>query len=157
MEFAALQRISGNLLDHERYAADDFDALNPIVAAYVGDAWYSLYVRTRLLRYEQRHAQVLQRCSGEIVSAVWQCRAYAAIESALTDGEREAFRRGRNAHSHAPRVATVQEYHISTGFEALLGSLYLRGQHDRLRALAAMAFDAVCRQMSKENTGGVQV
>lgn len=154
MRFEALQRISGNLLARERYGDGEFGDLNPIVAAYVGDAWYSLFVRTRLLRYEQRHAQVLQRCSGDLVSAQWQAVAYRAIEPALTDEERETFRRGRNAHSHAPRSSDVATYHTSTGFEALLGSLYLCGAHERLAALADMAFDAVARLMAKENTEG---
>ena len=102
------------------------------------------------MSYEQSKVQILNQCSAQIVSAVWQARAYRAIESELTAEEQDIFRRGRNAHSHAPRVASVREYHISTGFEALLGILYLTGNFDRLQAVAEAAFQAIARQMTAE-------
>ncbi|MGP1585580.1 MAG: Mini-ribonuclease 3 [Schwartzia sp. (in: firmicutes)] len=131
----------------QRYDSVEIKALNPLVAAYVGDAYFHLFVRERLLSYEQSKVHVLNQCSAQVVSAVWQARAYRAIASELTAEEQDIFRRGRNAPSHAPRVASVQEYHVSTGFEALLGTLYLTGNVDRLHTLAEAAFQAIARQM----------
>ena len=131
----------------QRYDGVDVKTLNPLVAAYVGDAYFHLFVRGRLLSYEQSKVQALTQCSAQIVSAVWQAQAYRAIKSVLTAEEQSVFRRGRNAPSHAPRVASVQEYHISTGFEALLGTLYLTGKFDRLQDVAEAAFQAIVRQM----------
>ena len=61
----------------------------------------------------------------------------------VTDEEKNFFRRGRNAKSHAPRSSTVAEYHASTGFETLLGELFLRKNFSRLDEICEMAFSNV--------------
>ena len=109
----------------------DTRELSPLVTAYIGDAYFHLYVRTRLLQITHK-IDKLHDLSAKIVSATFQADAYKKIEKYLTDEEKDIFRRGRNAKSHAPRVATVQEYHASTGFEALLGELYLKNNLVRL-------------------------
>ena len=124
--------------------------LNPLVLAYVGDAYFHLFVRTRLLSYEQAKVQALHSFSAQIVSAAWQCKAYQGIEGMLTEEEKGIYRRGRNAKSHAPRSASVAEYHASTGFEALLGSLYLTEQNERLYEIAEAAFQIISRAMMEE-------
>ena len=65
----------------------------------------------------------------------------------LTEEEKAVFKRGRNAKSHAPRSASVAEYRMSTGFEALLGYLYLTEQHERLCQLAETAFALISKAM----------
>lgn len=122
--------------------ADEIKTLSPLVTAYIGDAYFHLYVRTRLLTVTRR-INKLHDLSAEIVSATAQADAYSKIESQLTDVEREIFKRGRNAKSHAPRSATVAEYHASTGFESLLGELYLKKNFERLNEICDMAFNAV--------------
>lgn len=134
----------------QKYDAVDVKPLNPLVLAYVGDAYFHLFVRTRLLSYEQGKVQALHSFSAQIVSAVWQCKAYQGIEEMLTEEERGIYRRGRNAKSHAPRSASVAEYHASTGFEALLGSLYLTEQHERLYEIAEAAFKIISQAMMQE-------
>ena len=109
----------------------DTRELSPLVTAYIGDAYFHLYVRTRLLK-KTKKIDKLHDLSAEIVSATFQADAYRKIEKYLTDEEKDIFRRGRNAKSHAPRVATVAEYHASTGFEALLGELFLNKKLARL-------------------------
>ena len=134
----------------QRYQDVDVKQLNPLVLAYVGDAYFHLFMRTRLLSYEQAKVQALHSFSAQMVSAVWQAKAYQGIEGALTEEERAIYRRGRNAKSHAPRSASVAEYHASTGFEALLGSLYLTEQHERLHEIAEAAFKIISQAMMKE-------
>ena len=134
----------------QRYDDVDVRQLNPLVLAYVGDAYFHLYVRTRLLSYEQAKVQALHSFSAQMVSAVWQAKAYQKIEDKLTDEEKAIFRRGRNAKSHAPRSSTVAEYHASTGFEALLGSLYLSEQNERLYEIAEMSFQVISQAMMQE-------
>ena len=68
----------------------------------------------------------------------------------LTEEEQAVFRRGRNAKSHAPRSASVAEYHTSTGFEALLGTLYLQEKYERLYDVAEAAFQVISREMMEE-------
>ncbi|MBQ1416163.1 MAG: ribonuclease III [Selenomonas sp.] len=134
----------------QRYDNADVRQLNPLVLAYVGDAYFHLYVRTRLLSYEQAKVQALHSFSAQMVSAVWQAKAYQKIEDKLTEEEKAIFRRGRNAKSHAPRSSTVAEYHASTGFEALLGSLYLSEQNERLYEIAEMSFQVISQAMMQE-------
>ena len=121
------------------FPADDIKTLSPLVLAHVGDAYFSLYVRTRLLQVTHNITH-LHDLSAKIVSAPAQAKTYHAIENFLTDEERDIFRRGRNAKSHAPRKATVTEYHASTGFEALLGDLFLRKKFTRLEEICELAF-----------------
>lgn len=124
------------------FDSDEVKTLSPLVTAYIGDAYFHLYVRTRLLSVTHK-INKLHDLSAEIVSAVSQAAAYKEIESQLTDDERDIFRRGRNAKSHAPRSATVAEYHASTGFESLLGELFLKKNFSRLDEICESAFNAV--------------
>ena len=123
------------------FPADEIKTLSPLVLAHIGDAYFHLYVRTRLL-HATHNITRLHELSAQIVSAAAQSKTYRAIENFLTDDERDIFRRGRNAKSHAPRKATVAEYHASTGFEALLGELYLRKNFSRLEEICELAFTA---------------
>ena len=139
---------SGGVL--QRYDKIDPKTLNPLVLAYIGDAYFHLFIRGRILSYEQNKVQVLNQFSAQIVSAVWQDKAYRAIEPMLTEEEKAIYKRGRNAKSHAPRSATVAQYHSSTGFEALLGSLYLQEKNDRLYEIAEAAFQVISKAMMNE-------
>ena len=131
----------------KRYSGIDVRAINPLVLAYIGDAYFHLFVRSKLLAYEQNKVQVLNQFSAQIVSAVWQAKAYRGIETMLTEEEKMVFKRARNAKSHAPRAASVAEYHMSTGFEALLGTLYLKESYDRLYELAEASFEVISEAM----------
>lgn len=139
---------SGGVL--QRYDKVDPRELHPLVLAYIGDAYFHLFVRGRILSYEQAKVQVLHQFSAQMVSAVWQSKAYQSIEHMLTEEEKAIYRRGRNAKSHAPKSASVAEYHASTGFEALLGSLYLRKDEERLYEIAEAAFQAISKAMMEK-------
>lgn len=110
--------------------------INPIVLAFVGDAVYTLCVRTRLALSSGEKTGALNRRASERVSAHGQSEALARILPMLTEEEAEIYRRGRNAKKPTKsKNATVAEYVRSTGFEALLGYLYLTGQIERIRQL----------------------
>ena len=134
----------------QRYDSVDPNTLHPLVLAYIGDAYFHLFVRGRILSYEQSKVQVLHQFSAQMVSAVWQDKAYRAIESLLTEEEKAVYKRGRNAKSHAPRSASVAQYHSSTGFEALLGYLYLMEENERLYELAEKSFQVISQAMMTE-------
>ncbi len=121
------------------FPPDEIKTLSPLILAHIGDAYFHLYVRTRLLHVTHNVTR-LHDLSAQIVSAAAQAKTYHAIENSLTDDERDTFRRGRNAKSHAPRKVTVAEYHASTGFEALLGELFLRKNFTRLDEICELAF-----------------
>ena len=139
---------AGNI--RTRYEDVDDASVHPLVLAYVGDAYFHLYVRMRLLSYEQAQVQALHAFSAQIVSALWQARAYRGISEMLTEEEQTIYRRARNTKSHAPRSASVADYHASTGFEALLGSPYIREETARLEEITEAAFQVIAKEMMNQ-------
>ncbi len=127
------------------FPSDEIKTLSPLILAHIGDAYFHLYIRTRLLQITHNITR-LHELSAQIVSAPAQAKIYHAIENFLSAEERDTFRRGRNAKSHAPRKATVAEYHASTGFEALLGELFLRKNFTRLDEICELAFNIAFNQ-----------
>lgn len=112
--------------------------MNPVVLAFVGDAVYTLLVRTELATTSASKAGELNKKAAEIVSAHGQSGALERVLPLLTEEEEAVYRRGRNAKKATKsKNATVGEYVRSTGFEALLGYLYLTGQRERMRELFA--------------------
>ena len=128
----------------------DIRNLQTLSIAYVGDAYFHLFVRVRLLKYKYK-VNDLHALSAKIVSAVYQSKAYQEIESMLTDEEREIFKRGRNAKSRSTHSATSTEYHNSTGFETLLGTLFLTNKDERLDELASATFDIIIKELDGDN------
>ena len=110
--------------------------MNPVVLAFVGDAVYTLLVRTELSVNSAAKANELNKRAAEIVSAHGQSGALERMLPLLTEEEDAVYRRGRNAKKTTKsKNASVADYVRSTGFEALLGYLYLTGQTERIREL----------------------
>ncbi|MEW8978305.1 MAG: ribonuclease III domain-containing protein [Symbiobacterium sp.] len=114
--------------------------LPPLTLAYLGDALYETFVRERLLELGHVRVNDLHRHALRYVRATAQAEALQHLMPGLTEREQDVVRRGRNAKGHgAPKSADPVEYAASTGFEALLGYLYLSGQEERLRELLLAA------------------
>lgn len=110
--------------------------MNPVVLAFIGDAVYSLYVRESLVFEADYKTGTLQKLASARVSAKGQALLWESVEPLLTEEEREVFRRGRNAKKPTKsKNATVAEYNLSTGFEAVVGYLYLIGDYARIDEL----------------------
>ena len=110
--------------------------LNPIVLAFVGDAVYSLFVREKLTFETDFKAGALNTLSVKEVNASAQAEFVKEIMPLLTEEELGVFKRARNAKKQTKaKHASVAEYNSATGFEAVLGFLYLTGQNDRLNFL----------------------
>ncbi|MCF0116261.1 MAG: Mini-ribonuclease 3 [Erysipelotrichaceae bacterium] len=104
--------------------------------AYMGDAVWSIYARSYLLEKGYTKAFDLQKRSEKIVSAKAQAKFFFALEDFWTETEMEIFKRGRNFKSNSsPKNTDVQTYHVSTGFEALIGYLYLNKEEERLEQI----------------------
>lgn len=111
-------------------------ALGPVTLAFVGDAVYSLYIRHKVVLSSDKKPSDLQKISSSFVSAHGQSALLAEIEKKFTEEESAVYRRGRNAKkSTKSKNASVAEYNRSTGFEAVLGYLYLTGAYDRINEL----------------------
>lgn len=110
--------------------------VNPVVLAFVGDAVYSLYVREKLSLTTDNKTGELNKLATAEVRATAQAEFFKEIEHLLTEEEYAVFKRARNAKKPTKsKSATVCEYNVSTGFEALLGYLYMCGDTDRLNFL----------------------
>ncbi len=110
--------------------------LNPVVLAFVGDAVYTLLIRERLALSSGEKTGALNKRASELVSARGQSDLLERILPLLTEEEAEIYRRGRNAKKPTKsKNASVGEYVRSTGFEAVIGYLYLTGQNKRIEEL----------------------
>ena len=113
--------------------------INPVTLAFLGDAVYSLYVREQLVKSGTGKAADLQRAASKVVSAKGQSAFLERVLPTLSQEEEEIYRRGRNAKKATKsKSASVAEYSRSTGFEAVLGYLYLIGESERINELLSM-------------------
>ncbi len=135
-----------------KYKDIPVERLPALVLAYIGDAYFTLYVRSRLLSYEQNKVRVLHNFDAKIVSAVMQSKAIKALETELVPEEADIVRRGRNAKSTVPKSASIAEYRWATGFEALVGYLYLQKRQERLSEIVNKAFVVISREMINVST-----
>ena len=129
------------LIDRKRDEAE-INTMSPLVWAYIGDSIYELYIRMHLVNNTKSKPHKLHIESIKYVKAKAQAEILQRIEEKLTDKEKEIVKRGRNAENHhLPKNATVQEYMYSTGFEALIGYLYLTKQDERLKEILNMCIE----------------
>lgn len=123
-----------------KFTINEARGLNPLVLAFIGDAIYEVFVRTYLVdnnRYMSAHKLHVKAVS--FVKAHAQNEIMKKIEDKLTEEEYSIFKRGRNSKSGTvPKNAQVQEYRVATGFETLIGFLYITEQVDRLNELLEM-------------------
>ena len=122
-----------------RRCGEEAVRLPPLVQAYIGDAVFELYIRSHLAARGAK-VQRLHRDAISKVSAKAMAEYYIRLEPHLSDVEREVLHRGRNVKSHRIKSAGVTQYHMSTGFEALVGYLFLSEQEDRLAQLMNLLF-----------------
>lgn len=120
----------------------DLRQYSPLVLAYIGDAVYETFIRTMLLSYGNAPVNKLHRRSTEFVKAKAQSDTIHRIIDQLDPEEQDIVRRGRNAKSGTiPKNADVTEYKYATGFESLLGYLYLKKDHSRLIEILKMSIE----------------
>ena len=118
---------------------EDVMQMSPLVWAYMGDAVYEKYIRGYVIKQGFCKNGLLHKKSIRYVSANGQVKILKRIEEKLTEEERDIVRRGRNSnpHSHA-KNADIVDYKYATGFEALIGYLYLTEQESRLEEILEM-------------------
>ena len=115
---------------------EDVKMLSPLVWAYIGDSVYELFIRTNLVNNSNAKPHKLHIESIKYVKAGAQANILKKIEDKLTDEEKDIVRRGRNCENHhIAKNSTVADYSYSTGFEALIGYLYLMKRDERLEEI----------------------
>ncbi len=129
-----------NLAEYIRTTCDyrehDPGTLSPLTLAYIGDTVFDLVIRTRVVTRGQAPVNRLHKASSRIVNATTQSAMIHELLPKLTEEELSIYKRGRNAKSHSTaKNASVNDYKAATGFEALLGWLYLKGDFGRITEL----------------------
>ena len=121
---------------------------SPLTLAFLGDAVYSLLVRSMLTVESNKPTGKLHKDSVKYVNAAFQAQMIKELMDDLTENEIAVFKRGRNAHSaHSPKNQSDADYRYATGFETLYGYLYLCGNTQRIKEL----FEKSTLKAYKEN------
>ena len=114
---------------------ESVNLLNPAVLSFVGDAVYTLLVRT-FVADKSRPSGELHDMAVEFVKASSQAAAARKIEPYMSEEEIAVFKRGRNFHTaNTPKSATGGDYHAATGLECVFGFLHLSGKTERINEL----------------------
>lgn len=121
----------------------DVRTLPGLTLAYLGDCIYELVIRTMLVEQGMMHVSELNKVASSFAKASAQCAMFRAVEDKLSEEEMAAFKRGRNVKSSSTaKNATVADYRVATGYEALLGYLYLLNRFDRVLELVKLGVEA---------------
>lgn len=118
-----------------------FSGLN---LAYVGDAVYDLIIRTYVTEQGARSVNALNKMKVKYVNAKAQSDIITALLDELTEEETDVYKRGKNSKPQSTaKNATLSDYHRATGFEALVGYLYLTGKTERLMYLVKKGVETI--------------
>ncbi len=121
------------LNDKFNIEAKDIRTYSPLTLAYIGDSIYDLVIRSILVNKGNTPVNKLHQRASQVVKAQTQAAMILALMDELTDEEKDWYRRGRNSKPHTKaKNASTMDYLEATGFEAVMGYLYLTGDMDRI-------------------------
>lgn len=130
----------------------DANLLNGLSLAYIGDAIYEAYIREYILSLGYSNVNKLHKKACEFTSGISQSKfiRYFLENNILTEEEQAIYKRGRNSHNHSVRKnIDIQSYMEATGFEAVIGYLYINKNTDRIKELIN-----ICIDINKEVANG---
>lgn len=115
---------------------------NPLAVAYIGDTVYDLFIRTKIMEKGNKQVTNMHKEAIKFVNASAQAKCVEMIESYLSDRELHFVKWGKNAKSASvPKNANVKDYHTATGFEVLIGALYMENKTERLYEILNIAYE----------------
>ncbi len=122
----------------------DWKQYAPLTLAYIGDAAYELIIRTAYVKRHDIQPQKLHQKVTRCVSAKAQAKMITALLPELDEEETAIYRRGRNSKPYTKaKNATMAEYLEATGFEALMGYLYLEEKYERMTELTLKGLKSI--------------
>ena len=122
----------------------DVSQISAGALAYLGDSVLEALIREKLVLKGYEKSAKLNKEALNYVTAVNQAKAFKNIEEALSEEEANVFRRGKNSsHLNAPKSASLLEYKIATGFEAIFGYLRLIKNEERILELFSLAYPEI--------------
>ena len=121
----------------------DLNTYSPLVLAYIGDCVFDLIIKSMMINKGNNKVHKLHEMTSGYVQASAQSFMMRAMQEHLTETEHAVYRRGRNAKSVSPaKNQSITDYRRATGFEALLGYLYLNKEYKRLVDLVKIGLDS---------------
>ena len=120
----------------------DLRTYSPLTLAYIGDAIYDLIIRTLIVKQGNIRPEKMTKRASALVKASAQAEMIERLLPMLTEEEHAIYKRGRNAKYYTmAKNATMLDYRKATGFEALMGYLYLKEDMSRLIDLVKTGLD----------------
>ena len=136
----------------DAYGIHDIDlkTYSPLTLAYIGDAVYDMVIRTRLVTVANTQVNKLHKRASKLVNAGAQATMITALLEELSEEELQVYKRGRNAQAVTKaKNASMKDYRTATGFEALIGYLYLNQETERMLELIDKGLHLA--ELSEEN------
>lgn len=122
----------------------DVKQYSPLVLAYIGDCVYDLIIKTMVINGGNKQVHKLHEETSSYVQASTQSLMMRTMQEHLNEEEHAIYRRGRNAKSVSPaKNQSITDYRRATGFEALIGYLYLKQDYKRLLDLVKIGLDSL--------------
>lgn len=122
----------------------DVSTYSPLTLAYMGDCIYDLIIRSLVVNKGNKQVNKLHQETSSLVQASTQSLMMRTMQEHLTEEEHAIYKRGRNAKSVSPaKNQSITDYRRATGFEALLGYLYLKKEWKRMLDLVKIGLDSI--------------
>ena len=122
----------------------DIREYSPLTLAYIGDCVYDLVIKSLVINAGNKQVNKLHQETSSLVQASTQSLMMRVMQEHLTEEEHAVYKRGRNAKSVSPaKNQSITDYRRATGFEALLGYLYLKKDYKRLLDLVKIGLDSL--------------
>jgi len=122
----------------------DIREYSPLTLAYIGDCVYDLAIKSLVINAGNKQVNKLHQETSKLVQASTQSLMMRTMQEHLTEEEHAVYKRGRNAKSVSPaKNQSITDYRRATGFEALLGYLYLKKDYKRLLDLVKIGLDSL--------------
>ena len=122
----------------------DVNQYSPLALAYIGDSIFDLIIKTLIINEGNQQVHKLHKRASHFVQASAQSRMMRVLQEKLTEEEHAVYKRGRNAKSVSPaKNQSVTDYRRATGFEALIGYLYLKKEWKRILELVKTGLESL--------------
>jgi ribonuclease-3 family protein len=136
-----LDKYIDEILELDKVKADLY---SPLALAYIGDSVYDLIIKSIMINKGNRQVQKLHKDTSNLVQASTQSLMMRKIQEHLTEAEQRIYKRGRNSKTITPaKNQSIVDYRRATGFEALIGHLYLNKEYERLTWLIKLGLDSI--------------
>lgn len=133
MEESITMELDSYLCEVFQTEEHDIRSYSPLSLAFIGDCVYDLVIKSLIIRKGNRPVNVMQKETSRLVQASAQSAMMRVMQEHLTEEEHAVYRRGRNAKSLSPaKNQSITDYRRATGFEALIGYLYLKKNYRRI-------------------------